>query len=78
MEPEIKSEKCIEQPCPFQGYTDTKKCWFHSRNVPLPEDAYTKTIFNTGPMTFEQALTEEEANKISYQWDKTKVEIVEE
>lgn len=56
-----KSELCTEQPCPFQGYTDTKKCWFHSRNVPLPENADKLPVFTfTGPMTFKEALAEQE------------------
>lgn len=30
-------ERCIDQPCPFYGYTDTKKCWYHSQGLPLPD-----------------------------------------
>ena len=46
---------CTEQPCPWMGYTDTKKCWFHSRGVPPMSRVNGEPYTEMGPMTFEEA-----------------------
>lgn len=57
-------EKCINQPCPYYGYTDTKKCWYHSQELPLPEgidiNLDLKPAIGSEPMTFKEALKEYE------------------
>ena len=55
----FKIEKCIEKDCPYQGYLDTKKCWFHSKGEPLPKE-YQEPTTESGPMTFKEAMREEE------------------
>ncbi len=57
--------KCIEKDCPYAGYSDTKKCWYHSRGEALPdpiiEPGITVTKENSLPMTYTQALEEYES-----------------
>jgi hypothetical protein len=56
-------DDCTEQPCPYKGYTDTKKCWFHSQGLPLPPNARNDDCVFDGPSrTFAEELADEQAH----------------
>lgn len=49
---------CSVAECPWRGYLDTGKCWFHSLGIPLSEsDEWTEpTCYPGMPTTFRRAL----------------------
>lgn len=53
-------ERCTVEGCPWYGYTDTKKCWAHSRGEE-PEAPTRDLTEPPGPQTFGEALADDEA-----------------
>lgn len=63
---------CTERPCPYMGYTDTKKCWFHSRGLPAPPPKEGTVLYKVGPMTFTEALILEKRKDEQEAYEKRK------